>query len=102
MLVQQFESGTMHGGRERRVALNSARRNVHERSQDRAAGQQGQGVDGRTPHPVVGLREQRPEVISHVGQLIVASAKCFAGLKTKIRSIIFDYDGAVAFDSEDL
>jgi cobalt-precorrin-5B (C1)-methyltransferase len=46
------------------------------------------------------LREQRPEVISHVGQLLVASAKCFAGLKTKIRSIIFDYDGEVVFDSE--
>jgi cobalt-precorrin-5B (C1)-methyltransferase len=46
------------------------------------------------------LREQGPEVISHVGQLLVASAKCFAGLKTKIRSIIFDYDGEVVFDSE--
>ena len=46
------------------------------------------------------LREQHPEVISHVGQLIVESAKRFAGLKTKIRSIIFNYDGEVVFDSE--
>jgi cobalt-precorrin-5B (C1)-methyltransferase len=46
------------------------------------------------------LREQHPEVIAHVGQLIVASAKRFAGLKTKIRSIIFDYDGEVVFDSD--
>jgi cobalt-precorrin-5B (C1)-methyltransferase len=46
------------------------------------------------------LREHHPEVISHVGQLIVTSAKRFAGLKIKIRSIIFDYDGEVVFDSE--
>ena len=46
------------------------------------------------------LREHHPEVISHVGQLIIKSAKRFAGLKTKIRSIIFDYDGEVVFDSE--
>jgi len=46
------------------------------------------------------LREHHPEVISHVGKLIVASAKRFAGLKTQIRSIIFNYDGEVAFDSE--
>ena len=46
------------------------------------------------------LREHHPEVISHVGRRIIASAKGFAGLKTKIRSIIFDYDGEVIFDSE--
>jgi cobalt-precorrin-5B (C1)-methyltransferase len=46
------------------------------------------------------LREHHPEVISHIGQRIVASAKRFAGLKTGIRSIIFDYDGEVVFDSE--
>ena len=46
------------------------------------------------------LREHHPEVVSHVGQLILESAKRFAGLKTKIRSVIFDYDGKVVFDSE--
>ena len=46
------------------------------------------------------LHEHHPEVVSHVGQLIVKSAKRFAGLKTEIRSIIFDYDGKVVFDSE--
>jgi cobalt-precorrin-5B (C1)-methyltransferase len=48
------------------------------------------------------LREHHPEVISHVGRRIIASAKRFAGPKIEIQSIIFDYDGAVAFDSEDL
>ena len=46
------------------------------------------------------LRVHHPQVISHIGQRIVASAKGFAGLKTGIRSIIFDYDGAVVFDSQ--
>ena len=46
------------------------------------------------------LHEHYPEVVSHVGQLIVGSAKHFAELKTNIRSIIFDYDGKVVFDSE--
>jgi cobalt-precorrin-5B (C1)-methyltransferase len=46
------------------------------------------------------LREPHPEVISHVGQLIVESAKRFSGLKTGIRNIIFDYVGEVVFDSE--
>jgi cobalt-precorrin-5B (C1)-methyltransferase len=46
------------------------------------------------------LREHHPEVISHVGQRIVASAKRFAGAKTSIRSVVFDYQGEVVFDSE--
>jgi cobalt-precorrin-5B (C1)-methyltransferase len=46
------------------------------------------------------LREHHPEVISHIGQLVVASAKRFAGLKTRIRGIIFDYNGDVVFDSD--
>jgi cobalt-precorrin-5B (C1)-methyltransferase len=51
-------------------------------------------------HAFVILREHQPGVISHVGQRIVESAKRFAGINTKIRSIIFDYDGDVVFDSE--
>ena len=45
------------------------------------------------------LQEHYPQVISHVGKRIVASAKRFAGEKTKIQSIIFSYDGEVVFDS---
>ncbi len=46
------------------------------------------------------LREHHPEVISHVGQRIVTSAKGFAGTKTRIRSVVFDYQGEVVFDSK--
>jgi cobalt-precorrin-5B (C1)-methyltransferase len=46
------------------------------------------------------LHKNHPEVVFHVGQLIIESAKRFAGLKTNIRSIIFDFDGQVVFDSE--
>jgi len=46
------------------------------------------------------LQEHHPQVISHVGERIVDSAKRFAGEKTRIQSIIFSYDGEVVFDSE--
>jgi cobalt-precorrin-5B (C1)-methyltransferase len=46
------------------------------------------------------LRGHHPEVISHVGQRIVKSAKNFAGINTKIRNIIFDYNGEIVFDSQ--
>jgi cobalt-precorrin-5B (C1)-methyltransferase len=46
------------------------------------------------------LRENNPEVISHVGQRIVAAAKRFAGSKTGIQSVVFDYQGEVVFDSQ--
>ena len=46
------------------------------------------------------LREHHPEVISHVGQRIVTSAKRFAGTKTKIRTVVFNYQGEVVFDSK--
>jgi cobalt-precorrin-5B (C1)-methyltransferase len=46
------------------------------------------------------LREHHPQVIVHVGKLILESAKRFAGLNPKIQSIIFSYDGEVVFDSE--
>jgi len=46
------------------------------------------------------LREYHPQVIAHVGKLIIESAKRFAGIKPKIQSIIFSYDGEVVYDSE--
>jgi len=46
------------------------------------------------------LREHHPEVISHVGRQIVKSAKRFAGINTKIRNIIFDFNGEIVFDSQ--
>jgi cobalt-precorrin-5B (C1)-methyltransferase len=46
------------------------------------------------------LCEHHPEVISHVGQRIVTSAKRFAGTKTKIRTVVFNYQGEVVFDSK--
>lgn len=42
-----------------------------------------------------------PDVISHVGKQIIESAKLFAGKNVKIQCIIFDYNGNVAFDSEE-
>jgi len=41
-----------------------------------------------------------PSVVGEVGRRIVASARRFAGPKVSIQSIIFDYEGRVAFDSE--
>lgn len=46
------------------------------------------------------LHKNHPEVISHVGKRIVMSAKRFAGSKTGIQSVVFDYQGAVVFDSK--
>ncbi len=46
------------------------------------------------------LCKHHPEVIFHVGRQIVKSAKRFAGINTKIRSIIFDYNGEIVFDSD--
>jgi cobalt-precorrin-5B (C1)-methyltransferase len=46
------------------------------------------------------LREHHPEVIYHVGRQIVESAKRFAGINTRIRNIIFDYNGEIVFDSD--
>lgn len=48
------------------------------------------------------LHQHHLEVISHVGRRTITSAKRFAGPKIEIRSIIFNYDGEVVFDSEDL
>jgi cobalt-precorrin-5B (C1)-methyltransferase len=46
------------------------------------------------------IREQHATIISHVGERIKTSAKRFAGSNADIRSVIFDYQGKVAFDSK--
>jgi cobalt-precorrin-5B (C1)-methyltransferase len=46
------------------------------------------------------IRRQCPEVISQVGRRIVKAAQVFAGSGLKIRSVIFDYNGNIYFDSD--
>jgi cobalt-precorrin-5B (C1)-methyltransferase len=46
------------------------------------------------------IRDRCPQVIFHVGRQIVKSAQVFAGSGLKIRSVIFDYNGNIFFDSE--
>jgi cobalt-precorrin-5B (C1)-methyltransferase len=41
-----------------------------------------------------------PNLIAEVGRRVVASAARFAGPGMRIRNVIFDYEGQVAFDSE--
>jgi cobalt-precorrin-5B (C1)-methyltransferase len=41
-----------------------------------------------------------PEIIEHVGRLMIVSAKAFAGSRAHIQSIIFDYNGRLIFDSD--
>ena len=41
-----------------------------------------------------------PQIISHVGRLIVKSARVFTGKEVQIQNIIFDYSGNLIFDSE--
>jgi len=43
---------------------------------------------------------QCPQVIFHVGRQIVKAAEVFAGPGLKVRSVIFDYNGNIFFDSE--
>ena len=45
------------------------------------------------------LKNQAPEVIPVVGRRIIDAASRFADHRLAVRSIIFDYDGQVAFDS---
>lgn len=45
------------------------------------------------------LKNQAPDVIADVGGRIVSAASGFAGQGLVVRSIIFDYDGQIAFDS---
>ena len=46
------------------------------------------------------IHDQCPQVIFHVGRQIVKAAQVFAGPGLKIRSVIFDYNGDIFFDSE--
>jgi cobalt-precorrin-5B (C1)-methyltransferase len=46
------------------------------------------------------IRKPHPEVIFHVGRQIVDSAEIFAGTQLTIRSVIFDYEGNIFFDSD--
>lgn len=46
------------------------------------------------------IKESCPEVIFHVGRQILESAKLFAGNRLEIRSVIFDYNGNIYFDSD--
>lgn len=45
------------------------------------------------------LGDGHPAVIARVGQGIVSHATAFAGQKLSVRSMIFDYQGAIVFDS---
>lgn len=47
------------------------------------------------------IRDHYPEVISYVGRQIIESAKLFAGKNIKIQCVIFDFNGNIAFDSEE-
>ena len=46
------------------------------------------------------ILNQRPEVISRVGKLMIKAAKIFAAKDVHIQSIIFDYSGNLIFDSK--
>ncbi|UCE54693.1 MAG: cobalt-precorrin-5B (C(1))-methyltransferase [Desulfobacterales bacterium] len=45
------------------------------------------------------IQKKYPEVIFYVGKQIIKSAKSFSHSKANFRSVIFDYTGAVVFDS---
>jgi cobalt-precorrin-5B (C1)-methyltransferase len=45
------------------------------------------------------IKEDRPEIISLVGRKIVDSAKAFTSANMAVDSVIFDYNGEIAFDS---
>ncbi|MGD2186610.1 MAG: cobalt-precorrin-5B (C(1))-methyltransferase CbiD [Desulfobacterales bacterium] len=40
-----------------------------------------------------------PELIAHVGNQMIRSAKMFAGKNSRIHTVIFDYEGSVAYES---
>jgi cobalt-precorrin-5B (C1)-methyltransferase len=46
------------------------------------------------------LIDRHPEVVAYVGKRIVAAAHEFIHTPTRVQSVVFDYDGAVVFDSE--
>jgi cobalt-precorrin-5B (C1)-methyltransferase len=45
------------------------------------------------------LQKPCPEAINHVGRQIVDAAQKFAGTNLMIRSVIFDYQGDIFYDS---
>ena len=45
------------------------------------------------------IMDEYPELISHVGKLMIKAAEKFAAQNVRIRGIIFDYQGTVIFDS---
>lgn len=51
-------------------------------------------------HALEFLLNEYPEVVSHVGKLVVQSATLFANIDVYIRGIIFDYNANVIFDSD--
>jgi len=46
------------------------------------------------------LGDCHPAVIARVGKGIVSHATAFAGQKLSVRSIIFDYQGTIVYDSD--
>jgi cobalt-precorrin-5B (C1)-methyltransferase len=46
------------------------------------------------------IHQTCPDVVFHVGRQIIESAKKFVGPELKIRSVIFDYQGNIFFDSD--
>lgn len=48
------------------------------------------------------ILDQYPEIIFHVGNQMVKSAKLFAGTQVHIRGIILDYNGNIVFDSDSI
>ncbi|MBU0987375.1 MAG: cobalt-precorrin-5B (C(1))-methyltransferase CbiD [Proteobacteria bacterium] len=46
------------------------------------------------------ILDEHPEIITHVGEHMLKSAKLFSGPGVKIHGIIFDYNGNVVFDAE--
>ncbi|MBF0398784.1 MAG: cobalt-precorrin-5B (C(1))-methyltransferase, partial [Desulfobacterales bacterium] len=46
------------------------------------------------------IEKEHPELIFYVGQRMLSSAKSFAKSYDNLRTIIFDYDGKIVFDSE--
>jgi cobalt-precorrin-5B (C1)-methyltransferase len=45
------------------------------------------------------ISPDHPELIAHVGKQVIKSAKMFAGKKSRIHCVIFDYEGQAVYDS---
>ncbi|MCK4486648.1 MAG: cobalt-precorrin-5B (C(1))-methyltransferase [Desulfobacterales bacterium] len=53
-----------------------------------------------TAREVLGLvRNDYPAVVNAIGERMVRSGQDYAGIQCKVEGVIFDYDGAVLFDS---